>query len=117
VAAQGGLYVIATERHESQRVDRQLFGRSARQGDPGSAQAFMSLEDDLFQRYLPRSVIKWLSKTAQQNRPLSGIKTQIGIKYAQNTAEKLAYKMRKSVLKTDDWMEDSLGFSYSELGH
>ena len=47
VAALGGLHVIATERHESRRVDRQLFGRSARQGDPGSAQAFVSTEDEI----------------------------------------------------------------------
>ena len=49
----GGLHVIATERHSSQRIDRQLFGRSGRQGDPGSAQAFVSAEDDLLVRYSP----------------------------------------------------------------
>ncbi|MBL9126615.1 MAG: hypothetical protein JNL97_03155, partial [Verrucomicrobiales bacterium] len=53
VAAMGGLHVIATERHESGRVDRQLMGRAARQGDPGSAQLFASAEDDLVRRYLP----------------------------------------------------------------
>ncbi len=50
VAAAGGLHVILTEFHESRRVDRQLFGRAARQGDPGSAQAIVSLDDDLFER-------------------------------------------------------------------
>ena len=112
----GGLHVIATERHESQRVDRQLFGRSARQGDPGSAQAFMSLEDDIFARYLPPLLIRWLSKAFSKNHPLNTFKTKTGIHFAQSTAEKLAFKMRKGVLKTDDWMEDSLGFGYSELG-
>ena len=47
VAALGGLHVIATERHESGRIDRQLFGRCARQGDPGSSQAFVSADDEL----------------------------------------------------------------------
>src|SRR5207237_10074668 len=51
VADMGGLHVIATEPHGSGRVDRQLFGRAARQGDPGSAQMFCSLEDDLFVRH------------------------------------------------------------------
>src|SRR5947209_16857015 len=54
VAESGGLAVIATERHESGRVDRQLFGRAARQGDPGRAQAFVSLEDELVVQHAPR---------------------------------------------------------------
>jgi preprotein translocase subunit SecA len=53
VAETGGLHVIATEQHESGRIDRQLFGRCARQGDPGSTRAFVSAEDDLLQRFLP----------------------------------------------------------------
>src|SRR6201999_2812982 len=53
VANLGGLHVIATECHESGRVDRQLFGRAGRQGDPGSAQVFVSVEDELIRRYLP----------------------------------------------------------------
>jgi preprotein translocase subunit SecA len=51
VAALGGLYVIGTNRHESRRVDDQLRGRAARQGDPGSSRFFISLQDDLFQRF------------------------------------------------------------------
>ena len=54
VAAMGGLHVIATERNESGRIDRQLFGRCARQGDPGSAQAIVSLEDEFVARYARR---------------------------------------------------------------
>ena len=53
VAEAGGLHVLATERHEARRIDRQLFGRCARQGDPGSAQAIVSLEDELFRRHAP----------------------------------------------------------------
>ena len=51
VAELGGLHVIATERFDARRIDRQLFGRCARQGDPGSAQAFISLEDELLQKH------------------------------------------------------------------
>lgn len=54
VAALGGLHVILTEFHESRRVDRQLFGRTGRQGAPGTCEAIVSLEDDLFQRFAPR---------------------------------------------------------------
>lgn len=55
VRSKGGLHVILTEYHDIRRVDRQLFGRSARQGDPGSCQAIVSLEDELFQAYVPRT--------------------------------------------------------------
>jgi len=54
VAERGGLHVIATERHESGRIDRQLFGRSGRQGDSGSAQAFISMEDELPRRFIQK---------------------------------------------------------------
>jgi preprotein translocase subunit SecA len=54
VAAAGGLHVILTEFHESQRIDRQLYGRGARQGDPGSCEALVSLEDDIFARFAAR---------------------------------------------------------------
>ena len=53
VAELGGLHVIASERNESGRIDRQLFGRCGRQGDPGSAQAFVSFEDELVRRHAP----------------------------------------------------------------
>ena len=55
VADLGGLAVIASERHEAGRIDRQLFGRCARQGDPGTAQAIVSLEDELVARHAPHS--------------------------------------------------------------
>ena len=55
VAAIGGLHVIATEFHEAGRIDRQLFGRCARQGDPGSCRMFFSLDDELFTRFVPTS--------------------------------------------------------------
>ncbi len=95
----GGLHVIATEPHGSARVDRQLFGRAARQGDPGSAQLFASSEDDLFTRHAPRLRQSW--RTIGASRLIS---------IAQARAEKLARFNRKNVLRNDDWMDQSLPF-------
>lgn len=99
VAELGGLHVIATEPHGSARVDRQLFGRAARQGDPGCAQMFASIEDDLFKRHAPRLRHLWR---------LIGAKRLI--KIAQARAERLARFNRKQVLKADDWMDQSVPF-------
>ncbi len=111
VAKAGGLHVIATERHESGRIDRQLFGRSARQGDPGSAQAFMSVEDELIQRFIPKVLRKSLSKAIEKNRP--GVRQLAGktVIMAQYAAQHLAYKQRKSVMLMDTWLEEALSFS------
>ena len=99
VAELGGLHVIATEPHGSYRVDRQLFGRAARQGDPGCAQMFASAEDDLFVRHAPALRKMW--RTIGPNKL---------IKLAQARAEHLARFNRKQVLKSDDWMDQSLPF-------
>jgi len=58
VAQLGGLHVIATELHEARRIDRQLFGRCGRQGDPGSYEAIISLEDELVQKFAPKMGIE-----------------------------------------------------------
>ena len=99
VAAAGGLHVISTEPHGSGRVDRQLYGRAARQGDPGCAQMFTSLEDDLFIRHA--KLLRKL-KSALGNKRL--------IQLAQAKAEHMARFNRKQILKQDDWMDESLPF-------
>jgi preprotein translocase subunit SecA len=66
VRRSGGLHVIATEMHTNRRIDRQLVGRAARQGDPGSYQFWLSLEDELF-RYLPIEKVKRIRKGANPN--------------------------------------------------
>jgi preprotein translocase subunit SecA len=99
VAELGGLHVISTEPHGSYRVDRQLFGRAARQGDPGCAQMFASAEDDLFMRHAGPIRKMWRSIGAARL-----------IKIAQGRAEHLARFNRKQVLKSDDWMDQSLPF-------
>ena len=95
----GGLHVVSTEPHGSARVDRQLFGRAARQGDPGAAQMFASSEDDLFMRHAPGLRKMWRSIGAKKL-----------ILLAQARAERLARFNRKQVLKNDDWMDQSLPF-------
>jgi preprotein translocase subunit SecA len=99
VAEMGGLHVVATEPHGSSRVDRQLFGRAGRQGDPGCAQLFACAEDDLFMRHAVRLRKAW--------RTIGAAKL---IKYAQWKAEKLARFNRKQVLKNDDWMDQAVPF-------
>jgi preprotein translocase subunit SecA len=99
VAEIGGLHVISTEPHGSGRVDRQLFGRAARQGDPGCAQMFCAADDDLFMRHARNIRKGWRA-----------IGPKRLIKIAQARAEKLARFNRKQVLKADDWMDQSLPF-------
>lgn len=105
VAEIGGLHVIATERHESGRVDRQLFGRAGRQGDPGSAQAFISNEDELLRRHLPKPLQGVL--TSGSNTAFS----KAAIRIAQRQAQHLAFKQRKAVLRADAWLDEALSFA------
>jgi preprotein translocase subunit SecA len=107
----GGLHVIATERHESGRVDRQLFGRSARQGDPGSAQAFVSSEDELLRRYLPAQVLARLKNTLASSWPGRQQVGQAAFALAQRKAQRAAFRQRSAVLRMDDWLEEALSFA------
>lgn len=112
VAEAGGLHVIATERHEAGRIDRQLFGRCGRQGDPGSCEAVLSLEDELVVVYVPR-VLRWAA-AALLRVPLPAGGRLICVPlfaYAQGAAERLHARMRRNLLKTDVQMEDALAFS------
>ena len=99
----GGLHVIATECNPSSRIDRQLFGRSARQGDPGSVSHYASFEDDVLRRNLPNA----LAVAFRHLGPFSAL----SVRWAQHRAGRKAYQSRLSVQRTDTWLEDSLGFS------
>jgi preprotein translocase subunit SecA len=114
VATLGGLHVIATERHESGRVDRQLFGRAARQGDPGSAQAFVSAEDELIRRYLARPGREILMRALQREVPGKDRIARTAFAVAQRKAQSLASKQRRAVLRTDTWLEEALSFAGQE---
>lgn len=115
VAELGGLHVIASERHEAGRVDRQLFGRSARQGDPGSAQAIVSLEDELVQRYAKHLSGSLCRRYGGSNSNVSSRLSRRVFHLAQRRAQRMALRQRKGVLRSDDWLEEYLGFAGSEL--
>jgi preprotein translocase subunit SecA len=107
----GGLHVIATERHESRRIDRQLFGRAGRQGDPGSSQTFVSLEDEILVRFVP-TVVRNRMATELLKKRQSALKIARSLfVYGQKKAEQQAYLQRKAILEVDTWLEDSLSFS------
>ena len=111
VRKSGGLHVLATERHESVRVDRQLMGRSGRQGDPGSTQTFVSAEDELLKRHLPATVQRRLPTLARGTLLGSARLLQAAFTQAQRNAQRLAYRQRLNVLRQDDWLDSSLSFA------
>jgi len=115
VADIGGLHVIATERHESSRIDRQLFGRCARQGDPGSAQAFISTEDELIQLFVPAPLLKLVSTSVEKGAPGAQLIAECSLIYAQKAAQRLAFQQRRRVLQMDTWLEEALSFTGSGL--
>ncbi|MFP4139669.1 MAG: hypothetical protein ACLFVY_03830 [Phycisphaerae bacterium] len=109
VAELGGLHVLATERHESGRIDRQLYGRSARQGDPGSAQAIVSLEDELVTRHAP--ILSAVLRKRHGSGEIAGRSARWLFDKAQTRARRLALRQRKAVLRTDNWLDEYLGFA------
>ncbi len=98
----GGLYVLATERHESRRIDDQLRGRSGRQGDPGESRFYLSVEDDLM-RIFASGAMSWvMDRALPEDVPLeSGMVTK-SVERAQNTVEQRNAEIRKNVLKYDE---------------
>jgi len=112
MAELGGLHVIATERHEAGRIDRQLFGRCGRQGDPGNCEAIISLEDDLITVYIGRT-LRWVAATVLR-RPGSFVARWTGrilFRRAQQAAERLHARMRHDLLKMDEQISESLAFT------
>ena len=116
VADTGGLHVLATERHESRRIDRQLYGRAGRQGDPGSAQAFISVEDEILARFAPVGLLEKAQQSVR--RELPGAKRLVGtaIAYAQRSAQRMAFRQRRQVLEVDTWLADALSFAGGREG-
>lgn len=98
--AAGGLLVISTARHEARRIDRQLAGRTARQGDPGSTLAIISLDDDLLRRHAGALV-----------RVIRRLSPALAFALAQRRAERFARRQRRDLLLHDDWLDDNLAFA------
>jgi preprotein translocase subunit SecA len=111
VAALGGLHVLSTVRHDSTRIDRQLFGRCGRQGDPGSYQVIVSLEDEIFHGFF-LSHARWLrSIFSQENKPLPVWLGQRIVGFAQGAAERHHGGIRRDLLRADDQLSDMLAFT------
>jgi preprotein translocase subunit SecA len=105
----GGLHVIATELHESRRIDRQLFGRCGRQGDAGSFEAIVSVEDELSRVYLGRLLRGFARRLAQGGASQALLRKLIRI--AQARAERSHAAIRRDLLKLDEQLGDLLAFS------
>ena len=103
VVALGGLYVLATERHESRRIDNQLRGRSGRQGDPGESQFYLSLQDDLMRLFKADMVDAFLRRfNVPDDVPIEAKMVTNAIRSAQSQVEAQNFEIRKDVLKYDD---------------
>jgi preprotein translocase subunit SecA len=114
IADLGGLHVIAAEPNESARIDRQLFGRSARQGDPGSAQGIFSLADEVVSQHAKYATGYLRKRYADTEGDKSSALVRGVFHFAQTGAERMALRQRKSVLKTDHWLDEQLGFTGAE---
>lgn len=103
VRALGGLHVIGTERHESRRIDNQLRGRAGRQGDPGSTQFFVSLDDDLMRIFATTRVKQMMSSLGiEETMPLESKMVTNALEKAQQRVEGHNFDTRKHVLEYDD---------------
>ncbi len=101
----GGLHVIGTERHEARRIDRQLRGRCARQGDPGSSHFFISLEDDLMRLFGSERIVKYMEKMGlEEGQELEHPLLNRSIEQAQKRVEQHNFQIRKRTLEFDDVM-------------
>ena len=103
VAELGGLHIIGTERHEARRIDNQLRGRSGRQGDPGSSQFFLSLEDELMIRFGAANLMGMMERLGfDENSPIESKMVTKAIESAQKRVEGANFDMRRVVLQYDD---------------
>ncbi|MFN2400338.1 MAG: preprotein translocase subunit SecA [Gemmatimonadaceae bacterium] len=114
VTEDGGLHIIGSERHESRRIDRQLRGRSGRQGDPGASQFFLSLEDDLMRLFGSERIAKLMDRMgAQEGEVLTHPLITRSIEQAQKRVELQNFMARKRLLEYDDVMNQQREVIYS----
>ena len=114
VMEDGGLHIIGSERHESRRIDRQLRGRSVRQGDPGASQFFLSLEDDLMRLFGSERIARLMDRLgAQEGEVLTHPLITRSIEQAQKRVELQNFQARKRLLDYDDVMNQQREVIYS----
>lgn len=115
VVAAGGLHIIGTERHESRRIDNQLRGRAGRQGDPGSTRFYVSLEDELMQRFGGERIKLMMQRISPDEEiPLDMKLLSRQIENAQKRVEAHNFEIRKNVLQYDDVMNKMREIIYSQ---
>ena len=115
VAELGGLAIIGTERHESRRIDTQLRGRAGRQGDPGSSQFFLSLEDDLLRIFGGDNIKSFMEKMGlEEDEPINSRMVSNAIQKAQKRVEARNFDIRKYVLEYDDVMNQQRKVVYDQ---
>lgn len=111
----GGLAIVGTERHDSRRVDRQLRGRSGRQGDPGSSQFFVSLEDNLMRLFNSERIIKLMDRMGlEEGEVISHSMVSKSIERAQKKVEENNFGVRKRLLEYDDIMNSQREVIYTK---
>ena len=111
---EAGLQIVGTERHESRRIDRQLRGRSGRQGDPGQSIFFLSLEDDLMRLFGSDRIARWMDKSgAEEGEVITGGLVTRAIEQAQKRVELQNFQQRKRLLEYDDVMNQQREVIYS----
>lgn len=111
VAERGGLHVIATERNEARRIDRQLFGRCARQGDPGSCEAILSLEDERTAGIFSRPIRCLLSKLIPSDCAVAGWLGSVLTAAPQRATERRHARLRRDLLELDEHLGNLLAFA------
>lgn len=107
----GGLHVIATERHDARRIDRQLFGRCGRQGDPGSFESVAALTDDLFAPHLETLLGRIVLSRVKSDHRLGRCLGNLFAWYAQWTVERKHFYMRRDLMKLDESVARAMAFS------
>src|SRR5205814_3829415 len=113
VAARGGLHIVATERHESRRIDNQLRGRSGRQGDPGSSRFYLSLQDDLLRIFGGEKMQNLMLKLGmEEDMPIESKLITKRIAAAQKAVEAQNFEARKHLLEYDDVMNKQRQYIY-----
>jgi len=111
VRAAGGLHVVLTEYHESRRIDRQLFGRAGRQGDPGSYESIVALDDELFRRFAGGPLLRLVVQGVRSGRPISALTGRALRSFSQRAAERLHGQSRQLALAEDLRINRILGFA------
>ncbi|HEX5646958.1 MAG TPA: prepilin peptidase, partial [Nitrospira sp.] len=111
VAKAGGLHVLSTERYDAKRIDRQLYGRTGRQGEPGSYETVTSLEDELLTAAHGQAV-RWVARLLlTSGNPLEGWAATFLVGLAQRSVERMHARVRRDLLHHEDQLESTLAFS------